>query len=181
MKQILAVLLSAVVLCAAPPAPSVSDAKKFLDEADARLLKLTNEAGQASWVQSNFITDDTEAIAARGNERQIEAAVELAKSATQFDKVTLPPDMARKMKLLKLSLVLAAPSNDKERTEVTRIASELEGMYGKGRYCPGGAGDKSKCLDLQEITRIMANSRDEKQLLDVWKGWRTVCPRLQLR
>lgn len=180
MKQFLGILVCAVVLSAAPNTPSVAEAKKFLDEADARLLALTNEAGRAAWVQSNFITDDTEALSALANERQIGAAVELAKAATRFDKVALPPDMARKMKLLKLSLTLAAPSNDEERTEVTRIASSLEGMYGKGKYCPagaaGGASDKTKCLDLQDITRIMANSRDEKELKDVWKGWRTVSP-----
>jgi peptidyl-dipeptidase A len=182
MTQFLSILLCAlvlngVVLSAAPDAPSVAEAKKFLDEAGARLLELTNEAGRAAWVQSNFITDDTEALSALANERQIGAAMELAKAATRFDKVALPPDMVRKMKLLKLSLTLAAPSNDKERTEVTRIASSLEGMYGKGKYCPAGAsGDKTKCLDLQDITKIMANSRDEKELKDVWKGWRTVSP-----
>jgi len=174
MKQFLGILLCVVVSSAAPNPPSVAEAKKFLDEAEARLLSLANEAGRASWVQSNFITDDTEALSALANERGIGAAVELAKAATRFDKITLPPDMARKMKLLKLSLTLAAPSNDKERTEVTRIASSLEGTYGKGKYCPGG--DKSKCLDLQDITKIMANSRDEKELKDVWKGWRTVSP-----
>jgi len=174
MKQFLGILLCVVMSSAAPNPPSVAEAKKFLDEAEARLLSLANEAGRASWVQSNFITDDTEALSALANERGIGAAVELAKAATRFDKITLPPDMARKMKLLKLSLTLAAPSNDKERTEVTRIASSLEGTYGKGKYCPGG--DKSKCLDLQDITKIMANSRDEKELKDVWKGWRTVSP-----
>jgi len=174
MKQFLGILLCVVVSSAAPNPPSVAEAKKFLDEAEARLLSLANEAGRASWVQSNFITDDTEALSALANERGIGAAVELAKAATRFDKVTLPSDMARKMKLLKLSLTLAAPSNDKERSEVTRIASSLEGTYGKGKYCPGG--DKSKCLDLQDITKIMANSRDEKELKDVWKGWRTVSP-----
>ena len=176
MKQFLGILLGAVVLSAAPNTPSVAEARKFLNEAEARLLELTNQAGRAAWVQSNFITDDTEALSALANERQIGAAVEFAKAATRFDKVALPPDMVRKMKLLKLSLTLAAPSNDKERTEVTRIASGLEGVYGKGKYCPGGASDKTKCLDLQEITRIMANSRDEKELKDVWKGWRTVSP-----
>lgn len=176
MKQFLGILLGAVVLSAAPNTPSVAEARKFLNEAEARLLELTNQAGRAAWVQSNFITDDTEALSALANERQIGAAVELAKAATRFDKVALPPDMVRKMKLLKLSLTLAAPSNDKERTEVTRIASGLEGVYGKGKYCPGGASDKTKCLDLQDITRIMANSRDEKELKDVWKGWRTVSP-----
>src|SRR3954467_6943318 len=173
MKLLVGTLLLAV-LCSAAPTPA--DAKKFLDDAETRMLDLVNEAGRAAWVQSNFITDDTEALAAQANDRQIALAVELAKAATKFDKVALPADMARKMKLLKLSLTLAAPSNDKERSEVTRIASELEGMYGKGKYCPGGASDKNTCLDLQQITKIMANSRDEKELKDVWKGWRTVSP-----
>jgi peptidyl-dipeptidase A len=180
MKLVLGVLLLAVVSSAAPNTPSVADAKKFLDDAESRMLSLANEAGRAAWVQSNFITDDTETLAALANDRQIAAAVELAKAATKYDKVALPPDMARKMKLLKLSLTLAAPSNDKERSEVTRIASELEGMYGKGKYCPGGSSsEKSTCLDLQQITKIMANSRDEKELKDVWKGWRTISPQMK--
>ena len=169
-------VLREVVLSAPPNVPSVAEAKKFLEEAETRLLELTNEAGRSAWVQSNFITDDTEALAALANERQIGVAVELAKAATRFDKVALPPDMARKMKLLKLSFTLAAPSNKIERTEVTSIASSLEGRYGKGKYCPAGTGDKTKCLDLQDITKIMANSRDEKELKDLWKGWRTVSP-----
>ena len=169
-----------VVLSAPPNVPSVAEAKKFLEEAETRLLELTNEAGRSAWVQSNFITDDTEALAALANERQIGAAVELAKAATRFDKVALPPDMARKMKLLKLSFTLAAPSNKIERTEVARIASSLEGRYGKGKYCPAGTGDKTKCLDLQDITKIMANSRDEKELKDLWKGWRTVSPPMKV-
>ncbi len=172
----IAVLVCAVVLSAAPNTPSVAEAKKFLDDAESRMMDLGVEAQRAAWVQSNFITDDTEALAALANERLIALSVELAKSATRFDKAALPPEMARKMKLLKLSLTLAAPSDAKERAEVASIASELEGMYGKGKYCPAGTTDKAKCLDLQEITKIMANSRDEKELKDVWKGWRTISP-----
>ena len=33
----------------------------------------------------------------------------------------------------------------------------MEGTYGKGKYCPPG---KDKCLDLEDITKIMATSRD---------------------
>ena len=64
MKQFLGILLCVVMSNAAPGTPSVAEAKKFLEEADARLLALTNEAGRAAWVQSNFITDDTEALSA---------------------------------------------------------------------------------------------------------------------
>lgn len=156
------------------PKPSIAEARVFLDDAEKRLLQLSNEAGQASWVQSNFITDDTEALAALANERVIALAVELAKKATRFDSVALPEDMTRKLRLLKLGLTLAAPDNPKEREEVTRLAASLEGIYGKGKYCPGDTKDESKCLDITAITKILANSRDPKELLEVWKGWQTI-------
>lgn len=154
--------------------PSIEEAKAFLEKAEDRLLTVSNEAGRAAWVQANFITDDTEALAAQANDRAIATAVELAKAATRFDKVSLPEDMARKMKLLKISLTLAAPDNPKEREETTRLAAGLEGTYGKGKYCPGGVKDESKCLDINAISRTMANSRNPAELLDVWNGWHLI-------
>jgi len=80
-----------------------------------------------------------------------------AKRATRFDGLNLPAEMARKMKLLKLSLTLAAPSNPKESEELTRLVASLEGTYGKGKYCPEG---QEKCLTLEDLTRLLANNRD---------------------
>ena len=72
-------------------------------------MVLAVEASRAGWVQSTYITDDTEALAAKANERLINAGVDYAKMAVRFDKVKLPPDDARKLLLLKLGLTLAAP------------------------------------------------------------------------
>ena len=166
-------LAAAVAASAGAQQPTVADAQAFLDKAESQLLALTVEANRASWVQSNFITYDTEQLNALGNERAIVANVALAKEATRFDHLELPPDMARKMKLLKNSLTLAAPSDPKESAELTQIAARMEGAYGKGKYCPAGAAPE-KCLDLEEITRIMANDRDVKRLLEVWQGWHAI-------
>jgi peptidyl-dipeptidase A len=161
---------------AAPPAkaPTVAEAKAFMDEVEKKLLDLSVFSGRAEWIKSNFITEDTEAVAAQANERAIGATVQFAKRARRFDKLTLPPELARKFKLLKVSLTLATPADPKESAELTQIAAALEGIYGRGKYCPES--DPKKCLDLEEITRIMANSRDANQLLDVWRGWHTVSP-----
>ena len=135
-------------------------------------MALSVEASRAGWVQENFITDDTEALAALANERQISENVRLAKAATRFDRVKLPPEIARKMQLLKLGLTLATPSDPAESAEATRLAAALDGAYGKGKYCkPDG-----KCLDVNDITRTMANSTDAAELLDVWRGWHTISP-----
>ncbi len=159
---LVAVCLSSAGIAQSTKAPTITEARQFLDKAEDRLFSLSNEAGRAAWVQSNFITDDTEAIAALANERAIAASVELAKEATRFDKVPLPEDLTRKMKLLKLSLTLAAPDNPKEREETTKLAASLEGAYGKGKYCAGGTKDESKCLDIP------------KELLDAWTGWHSI-------
>lgn len=145
-----------------------------MDNVERRLLALSNESGRASWVQATYITDDTEVLAALASERAINATVEFAKQATRFDKLALPPDLARKFKLLKVSLTLATPSNPKESEELTRLVTSMEGVYGKGRYCRDGAQDKGKCLDITDITRAMASSRDPKELLDVWSGWHKI-------
>src|ERR1700686_257334 len=94
--------------------PTIDEAKKFLDTAEKRLFDLSLEANQAAWIQSTYITDDTEAVEARPNERNIAESVRLAKGAVRFDKLNLPPDMRRKMNVLKNGLVLAAPSNPAE-------------------------------------------------------------------
>jgi peptidyl-dipeptidase A len=153
---------------------SLPEAREFLDKAEIRLLELSNESNRASWVQSNFITDDTEALSALASGRAIAAGVELAKGSDKFEMLSMPEDMRRKLKLLKVGLTLAAPDNPKERDEMTRLASKLEGEYGKGKYCPSGATAKDACFDINRITKIMAESRDPKQLLDVWNGWHTI-------
>src|SRR5271169_3559911 len=44
--------------------PTVEDARKFIESAEQELFELGNKAQRAAWVQANFITDDTEQIAA---------------------------------------------------------------------------------------------------------------------
>jgi peptidyl-dipeptidase A len=154
---------------AATPAPA-QDAKTFVDAAEKRLLTLWVDTSRADWVRSTFITDDTESLAAQANERSISAAVAYGKEATRYESAKTDPETARKLKLLRLSLTLATPHDPDEAARLTRIAAGMEGIYGKGKYCkPGG-----ECLDLEDITKIMATSRDAKELLDVWTGWHAI-------
>jgi peptidyl-dipeptidase A len=153
------------------------DPKQFLADAEEKLNTLNIEGQRADWVHENFITDDTEALSAKADQRLIDEQVKQAKAATRFDKAQLPEDMARKMKMLKTGLVLATPADPKESEEVTRIAAALDGDYGKGKYCPDRLkNSEKKCLDIEDITHIMAASRDPKELLDAWTGWHSISP-----
>ncbi len=151
--------------------PTAAEAAAFVQGAEEQLKVLAVKAQRAQWVQSNFITDDTEKIAADANKDAIAASMDLAKRATRFDAVAVPDDVRRKFTLLKVGLTLPAPSDPKLQTELTEIASSLEGTYGKGKYCPGG---KSDCLDINALGKIMAESRSYDEQLDAWKGWHQI-------
>jgi peptidyl-dipeptidase A len=152
---------------------TVAEAQAFMKNAEAQLEDLTVRASRASWVQENFITDDTETMSAQANERLTAVVTQLALDARRFEGLKLPPDLARKFLLLKLSLTAPAPNNDAERKELTELASKLDGMYGKGKYCKQVEG-KEKCLSLGDLSRIMASSTNPDELLDAWVGWHKI-------
>ena len=162
----------------APAAPTVEEATRFVADAEARLAQLNEDQQRAAWVQSTYITHDTQIIAARENERLIAAGVELAKQAARFDNLELPYDIRRKLNLIKLSLVTPGPSDPALTSELTKIAADLEATYGSGEYCPSGATGED-CLDINEISNIMRTSRDPKKLLEVWRGWHMVSPEMR--
>ena len=155
------------------PAPTAAAAKAFLDTANQTMLKLGIEQNQAGWVQQTYITDDTEALSARASQEFIDATARFAKESTKFDKVSVAPDERRQLNLLKLSLVMATPSNPAESDELTRIAARLESAYGKGKWCPDPA-KPDACKNIDDITRIMATSRSEGELRAAWEGWHTI-------
>ncbi|MBS1787439.1 MAG: M2 family metallopeptidase [Acidobacteria bacterium] len=175
------VILSPLVLLSAcagkdadskPVAFGVTDAEKFVAEAEKRYLDVTIKESQATWVQENFITHDTEAIAAAAKEETIKTIKELAEEARQFDGRTLSPDVSRKLKLLKLALTLPAPGNPEERKELTELAVKMDSAYGAGKYCPDGP--QGKCLSLGDLEKIMATSRNPEELKKAWLGWHQV-------
>ena len=116
--SLLALCLALVPMTATAEAPTAADAKAFVEKAEEKLLAASIAAERANWVASNFITEDTELIAAEGNQRRMELAAGLAKEATRFDGLALDAEVARKLALLKLSLTLAAPADPKKSEEL---------------------------------------------------------------
>ena len=160
-------------------APTVAEAERFITEAEARLLDLWIKEARASWVSENFITDDTESIAADADAAVKAATAELARQSRVYEKLPLPPEVARKFKLLKLSVDIPAPRDPAAQKELSQIAASLEGDYGKGTWCPDD--DKKKCMELTDIEKIMATSRDPQELLKAWKGWHAIAPPMRKR
>ncbi len=158
---------------------TIAEARAFVEKAEKRVMDLSIASGRADWVQQNFITIDTEKLAADAQEALTAAVTELATEARKYEALKLPPDLARKLMLLKLSLAAPAPANPAERSELTEIATSMQGDYGRGKYCPDGP-DK-KCYSDVDIIRILAETRDPKQMLAMWRGWHDVAIPLKKR
>ncbi len=160
----------------AAAAPTVDDARTFLERANTELLEVWTRAERAAWVNATFITGDTELIAAQAAEERIRVTTRLIGESRRYDDLELPPDLARQMTLLRLSLTLAAPPEPELTAELTRITTGMEGFYGRAEWCPPDGG---QCRDLGELSRTMAGSRDEAELRAAWVGWRSSFPELR--
>ena len=158
-------------------APTAAAAQDFMNKAEAQLSDLSVKVQRASWVQENFITDDTQAIAADAIDEVTAATTQLVEQAKRFDGLTLPPDMARKFKLLKLGLTAPAPKDPALRREMTEIGVSLDADYGKGKYCR----KNGECLDITAIEKLMSTSRDPEALKEVWTGWHAIAPPMRQR
>jgi peptidyl-dipeptidase A len=152
--------------------PTVADALAFIDSAEKELGAMSVDANRAAWVEATYITDDTVALVAQANDRVIARQTALIGEARKFDGLPLPPDAARKLLLLKLSIGLPAPQDPALRAETTQKAAQLDAAYGRGKYCPDTNPDN--CLGIDEIDVKMARSRDPKELAALWTGWHAV-------
>lgn len=159
--------------------PTVAEATNFINQAEVTILALESKQQRAEWVAENFITDDTEGIGADADQALKAAVADLAHQSKRFESLQLPPDVARKFKLLKLLVDVPAPSDPAEQSELSKIAASLTGDYGKGAWCPDQ--NKDNCKELPDLEEILASSRDPQEMLRVWQGWHAVAAPMRQR
>jgi peptidyl-dipeptidase A len=163
-------------------APTVAEAKAFVDRANAELLKVAVDASHAEWTAETNITEDTQMTSARMNEVATARALAFAEESHRFDHLDLPADLKRQIRLLQVAAP-AAPKEPDLLAEETQLAAQLTGMYGKGKFCPDaangrhmglGAPASEKCMGIDELDARMAKSRDPEELTKLWVGWHAV-------
>jgi peptidyl-dipeptidase A len=158
------------------------EARAFVDDAEEKLRRLWVARDRAGWVNENFITDDTEALAAAGEEATAAFVGDAIRRSRRYGPIAgeLPADVARKLYLLSVAQTVPAPSDPKRRAELAAIETSMTSMYGKGRYCPPDAKSpllrhaKDKCLRIGELSRVLAMSRDFGELVEAWRGWHSI-------
>ena len=172
MKIAYTTLAAALLLPTAAQAaePTVADAKAFVAGAEAQLSAYADKAQRVAWVNSTYITDDTDAMAADAGAEGTLLQVKLAKAAAQFNTVSgLDADTSRKLFLLRQAIVLPAPDTAGAAQELAEIATRLQSAYGKGKGTARG-----KELAGNDLEALMATERDPAVLQEMWESWHKV-------
>jgi len=154
--------------------PTIQEAKEFLEQAEKDLVEVSGFASKVYWIQANFITEDSNALAAMAGTQTAKLSTRLANEAKRFNDLTLPADMRRKMDGLKRGSNFPAPEKEGAAEELATIMTGLEAAYGTGKF-----EHKENMINLGEASDIIAESRDPQELQAVWEGWRTISPAMK--
>ncbi len=174
MKTATSTLTLALLLVSAAPAfaqsaPTAADADQFVAAAEKALGDFGIYNAQVSWVNNTYITDDTDALAAKVGGESTELQVKLANEAAKY--ISLPglsADTKRKLDIMRGGIVLPAPSAAGAATELSTITTRLNSAYGKGKGTLEG-----KPINGSDIEEAMGTSRDPKLLSEMWASWHT--------
>lgn len=150
---------------------TVEEARAFVDRYNEEAERVALELGKAAWVQSTYITGDTQWLNAKAQERFINFQNAGIEESKRFNDLSLEGELGRAIQIIKLGVTMPAPRDAAKVAELTKLSTGLEATYGQGKHCRDG-----KCRDLQDLMKVMAQSRDEAELRDAWVGWRTISP-----
>ncbi len=164
----------AVAILAAPVAAQSNPARPTAAEADAYVAGVEKEAAdlsipanQTAWVNATYITDDTDALAAKSGAELTEKAVQWAKGAARFNGVAgVGGDTRRKLDLLKNGVGLPAPTTPGAATELATLTTRMSSSYGKGKGTLDG-----KPINGSDIEAAMGTTRDPAKLKEMWVSW----------
>ncbi|MDP3459535.1 MAG: M2 family metallopeptidase, partial [Hyphomonas sp.] len=146
-------------------------ARTFLSRVETELAAMNKEAAQAFWNQATNITPETNAAAADAGARATKLAVAFANESKQFDVTVLPPDLARKVRILRGGITIPAPSREGAAEELSKLTTDLDAAYGTGKFEYQG-----KMITLDDASTIIETSRDPNVTKAVWEGWHTISP-----
>ncbi len=154
----------------AAAAASAESAEDFVARINDELTDIGKEAAAAQWVRSTYITGDTAVIAAASSERYAKWHSESVQRALAYEDAELDATTRRALDLLKLGTSAPSPDDAAKRKELAAITTEMEGIYGAGKYCRS----QNDCIPGPQLEQLMRDTRDYDELLEYWVGWREV-------
>ena len=174
MRNFLYITLLSIIVTSSVPGSEQTDQTKDLEDFLMMVEEENKKDGpviySASWISSNFITYDSQKIIADYGTRYTLNSLERSRQASAFNDLETTPENKRMLNILKSSFVMPPPLNEDLASELSKITTSLEAMYGAGEYCY----EDGNCLDLEAFEGIIDTSRDPDKLLSAWKGWHEI-------
>ena len=186
MKKYLLIFFLPLVACepggsntvseASQPAPdtaaaAVVSADDFIARANAELAEDNAAYMATAWVRATYLNEDTALLASQSAQKYAAWHSRTVDESLQYEGTEMSGPTARALKLLKLGTSKPAPADEAGRRELAEITTLLDGMYGKGKYCPD---DGRECMSGSQLEELISSSRDYDENLDYWLGWREV-------
>ncbi|PAX09486.1 M2 family metallopeptidase [Sphingomonas lenta] len=154
-----------VATAAAAGTPAAADA--FVAQAEKALADASVDAGRVAWVNQTYITDDTDAMAAKAGAEITEMQVRFGLEAAQHLRTAgLSADTKRKLEILRGGITSPAPSRPGAAGELSEISTRMSSTYGKGRGTLDG-----KPVNGSDIEAAMGEVRDPAKLQEMWVSW----------
>jgi len=147
-----------------------ASADAFLAEAEKSLSDLSEYTSHASWLAATYINIDSQAVEARASKEYTLKAVQYASQIKHWDKAKLNATTRRKLDALRAGITFPSPNDEELATELAQIGSKMQSMYGQGEVCD----TDGACLNLTDISRILAAGEDPKKMEQLWADWRNV-------
>ena len=145
---------------------TAADADAFIAKYNDDYRKMYPDIVAAQWVQSNFITDDTQLLASRANERSLAYASEVSQAAKPFYALKdLKPETARALNLIRVGA--AAPESAAEREEVAKLGSKMEANYGTGKWCHLDETNFDRIAEPVALAAAVAEQRMRRLVVDI--------------
>jgi peptidyl-dipeptidase A len=143
------------------------DADAFVANAEKQLGDLGILLNQVGWINSTYLTDDTDAVAAKVGADYTELQVKLATEAAQYLAVPgLSKDTARKLDFLRGGIVLPAPTKPGAAQKLATLGTKLQSDYGKGKGTL-----KGEPINGSDIEAAMGTNRNPAELKEMWESW----------
>ena len=161
---------SASAMPAEMVAETPESAAEFVERVNREYLDLFTEVGAIWWLRATHINHDTGLLAARAEEKWARWKTGVAEASMKFEGQAMSAETARALQLLRLDTSMPAPRDPEKRRELAGLITDMEGLYGTGKWCP----EAGECIPGTELEERMATVRDPDELLAIWQGWRQV-------
>lgn len=147
--------------------PTADDAENFVIDTEMEMFDFSIDAGRTYWINSTYITEDTDALAAKIGAEGTTMSVNAAIDAAQFNDVPgIDPVTKRKLDKLRGGIVLPAPAVPGAAEALNEIATKLNSAYGKGKGTLNG-----EPINGSDIEAAMGTNRNPVELAEMWESW----------